>query len=199
MAPADCNPLADLLIGCRLAENIFFTDQCSGGVRATLQHNKTTLYYSILSHKKTSMVSPVIKRHKQLVIAEQPDILAGFLFRTSLMCLQPCQWDKRAPKRAGFRALLVAATRRSIAGPIVVHGWILKGFVKFRSPFEKAQSRRRRPIVGGRARKRLHCSGREPYFSGNSAALFLKGEDWADSRKNGLCRLPLMLMMPSTF
>lgn len=35
-------------------------------------------------------------------------------------------------------------------GPIVVHGWILKGFVKFRSPFEKAQSCRcRRPIVGG--------------------------------------------------
>lgn len=64
------------------------------------------------------------------------------------MCLQPRQWDKRAPKRASFRALLEAATRRSIAGPIVAHGWILKGFVKFRSPFEKAQSRRRHPIVG---------------------------------------------------
>lgn len=48
-----------------------------------------------------------------------------------------------------FRALLEAATRPSIAGPIVAHGWILKGFVKFRSPFEKAPSRRRRrPIVG---------------------------------------------------
>lgn len=36
-------------------------------------------------------------------------------------------------------------------------------------------------------------------FQSNTPALFLKREDGTESWKNGLCRLPLMLMMPSTF